>query len=56
MEELAIKFKRSKRTIKRWTKLDNNPLPQPRIKQQGVGHLWLKEDVCRWENSMINVD
>lgn len=52
INDLAARFKKSKRTIARWMTVSENPLPRPKIDQRGMGCLWSTADVIAWENSM----
>lgn len=52
INDLLIRFKKSKNTIWRWMKLAENPFPRPKIEQRGISCLWATADVIAWENSM----
>ncbi len=53
IDDLCERYKKSKRTIYRWMKLDERPFPAPKIRQKGTTCLWDPEDVIAWEDSTI---
>ncbi len=51
-KDMCDRFKVSDRTLFRWMRLNENPLPKPKIEQRGVSRLWSIDDVVEWENGM----
>lgn len=43
--DLCKRYRCSTRTLDRWMKRDEHPLPKPRIHQSGAPNLWAIDDI-----------
>ncbi|RUM56309.1 MAG: hypothetical protein DSY85_03160 [Marinomonas sp.] len=50
--ELAKRFNCSVRTLDRWQKREENPMPQPTFRPSGVHNLWADQAIYEWEEKM----
>lgn len=52
-KDLCQRFRCSSRTIFRRMTREENPFPQPLIRQAGSINLWCADTVCEWEECEI---
>lgn len=52
-KDLENRYRKSARTLHRWTTREINPMPKPRHAPSGSTNLWAAEDIDEWEKTWL---